>query len=146
MSEAALDLRMNVDWAVREHQARITTEHFHAPSYHALFDIYEGAGMLDEAFCVASALDFLRKATPREQSCAQRHRRSGLVRARWPLPEEVLRRHVAHPDQNLLVSCILGVIAPGVAGWRGGGRWSCRGRWTSKGASTSRRIRPCSVA
>ncbi|MEM9456402.1 MAG: hypothetical protein AAGF11_19630 [Myxococcota bacterium] len=118
MSDAALDLRSSVEWAVREHQARIAAEPFDFESYHALFELYDGAGMVDESWCVASVLSFLKKATPRELSCVQRHRTPGLVRAKSSLSDEVLRRHVTHPDENLLVTCILGLIAPAVAGWR----------------------------
>ena len=118
MSDAALDLRSSVEWAVREHQARIAADPFHLPSHHALFELYDEAGMVDEAWCVASVLSFMKKTTPRELSCVQRYRTPGLVRAKSSLSEQVLRRHVTHPHENLLVTCIMGLIAPAVAGWR----------------------------
>ena len=38
--------------------------------------------------------------------------------ARQRLSEDTLRRHVFHPDQDLYLTGILGLIAPAVAAWR----------------------------
>ena len=41
-----------------------------------------------------------------------------FVMARQRLSEDSLRRHVFHPDQDLYLTGILGLIAPAVAAWR----------------------------
>ena len=107
-----------VDSAVREHQILIASEPFRYESYHALFNIYVKASATDKAFCVASVLSFLKKATAEEEAYVEQHRRGDFVMARQRLSEETLRRHVFHPDQDLYLTGILGLIAPAVAAWR----------------------------
>ena len=107
-----------VDAAVKEHQILIANEPFRYDSYHALFNIYFNAGQTDKAYCLASVLSFLKKATSQEESYVQEHRKDDFVMARQRLSEDTLRRHVFHPDQDLYLTGILGLIAPAVAAWR----------------------------
>ncbi len=107
-----------VDAAVREHQILIANEPFRYESYHALFQIYTAASEVDKAFCVASVLNFLKKATDDEANYVERHKRGDFVMARQRLSEDTLRKHVFHPDQDLYLTGILGLIAPAVAAWR----------------------------
>ncbi len=110
--------REYVDAAVREHQVLIANEPFRYESYHALFNIYVNASETDKAYCVASVLSFLKKATDQEQAFVDRLKRGDFVMARQRLSEDTLRRHVFHPDQDLYLTGILGLIAPAVAAWR----------------------------
>jgi len=107
-----------VDAAVREHQILIANEPFRYESYHALFNIYYNASEVDKAYCVATVLSFLKKATDVEQAFVDKHKRGDFVMARQRLSEDTLRRHVFHPDQDLYLTGILGLIAPAVAAWR----------------------------
>jgi len=107
-----------VEAAVREHQILIANEPFRYESYHALFTIYSNAGQVDKGFCVASVLNFLKKATPEEEAFFDRYRRSDFQMARQRMSEDTLRRHVFHPDQDLYLTGILGLIGPAVAAWR----------------------------
>ncbi|MCA9653017.1 MAG: tetratricopeptide repeat protein [Myxococcales bacterium] len=107
-----------VDAAVREHQILIANEPFRYESYHALFSIYNNARQVDKAFCVASVLNFLKKATPEEEAYFEQYRKTDFQMARQRLSEDTLRRHVFHPDQDLYLTGILGLIAPAVAAWR----------------------------
>lgn len=104
--------------AVREHQILIANEPYRYESYHALFSIYVNARETDKAYCVGSVLQFLKQATRAEDEYVNQHRREGFVQARQRLSEETLRRHVFHPDQDLYLTSILGVIAAAVAHWR----------------------------
>ncbi|MBP7288872.1 MAG: tetratricopeptide repeat protein [Nannocystaceae bacterium] len=110
--------REYVDAAVREHQVLIANEPFRYESYHALFNIYVSANETDKAYCVATVLSFLKKATDQEQAWVDRYKRGDFVMARQRLSEDTLRRHVFHPDQDLYLTGILGLIAPAVAAWR----------------------------
>jgi golgin subfamily B member 1 len=112
------DPKEYVDAAVREHQILIANEPFRYESYHALFNIYNKAQHIDKAFCVASVLNFLKKATPEEEAYFEQYRRGDFQMARQRLSEETLRRHVFHPDQDLYLTGILGLLAPAVAAWR----------------------------
>ena len=107
-----------VDQAVKEHQVLIAHEPFRYDSYHALFNIYFNANQVDKAYCVASVLSFLKKATPQEEAYVQEHKKADFVMARQRLSEDTLRRNVFHPDQDLYLTGILGLIAPAVAAWR----------------------------
>src|SRR5690606_3865297 len=83
-----------------------------------LFNIYVSAGQVDIAFCMASVLSFLKKATAEEEAYVNQYRRPDFTMARQRLSEDTLRRHVFHPDQDLYLTGILGLIAPAVAAWR----------------------------
>ncbi|RMG99750.1 MAG: tetratricopeptide repeat protein [Deltaproteobacteria bacterium] len=107
-----------VDAAVRQHQVLIAHEPFRYASYHALFNIYQSAGQIDKAYCVAMVLNFLKKATPQEEAFFQQYHRQELVQARQRLGEEVLRRHVFHPDEDIYLTGILGLVAPAIAAWQ----------------------------
>ena len=107
-----------VDSAVRQHQVLIAHEPFRYASYHALFNIYVNAGQIDKAYCVAMVLNFLKKATPEEETFFRKYHRDDLVQARQRLGEEVLRRHVFHPDEDIYLTGILGLVAPAIAAWQ----------------------------
>jgi tetratricopeptide (TPR) repeat protein len=112
------DPKEYVEAAVREHQILIANEPFRYESYHALFNIYNKAQQIDKGYCVASVLNFLKKATPEEEAYFEKYRRGDFQMARQRLSEDTLRRHVFHPDQDLYLTGILGLIAPAVAAWR----------------------------
>jgi tetratricopeptide (TPR) repeat protein len=104
--------------AVKEHQILIAQEPFRYESYHALFNIYRKSSQIDKAYCVARTLVFLKQATPEEQQVHEKYISGEFRQARQRLGEEVLRRHVFHPDEDLWLTGILGSIAPAIAAWR----------------------------
>jgi tetratricopeptide (TPR) repeat protein len=107
-----------VDAAVREHQVLIANEPFRDASYHALYNIYRAANQTDKAFCLAQVLTFLKKATDEQKAFFQKYQRNDFVQARQRLSEEALRRHLFHPDEDLYLTGILGLVAPALAAWR----------------------------
>ena len=104
--------------AVKEHQILIAQEPFRYESYHALFNIYRKSSQVDKAYCVARTLVFLKQATPEEQQANDKYASNEFRQARQRLSEEILRRHVFHPDEDLWLTGILGSIAPAIAAWR----------------------------
>ncbi|HEY8379115.1 MAG TPA: tetratricopeptide repeat protein, partial [Nannocystis sp.] len=104
--------------AVKEHQILIAQEPYRYESYHALFNIYRRSSQLDKAFCVARTLVFLKQATPEEQQIYEKYYTPEFRQARQRLSEEVLRRNVFHPDEDLWLTGIVGSIAPAIAAWR----------------------------
>jgi len=108
----------HLEAAVREHQILIASEPFRYESYHSLYNIYLNASQIDKAYCLGSVLAFLKKATPEEEKFVSEYRKSDFQRARQRLSEDTLRRNVFHPDQDLYLTGILGLIAPAVAAWR----------------------------
>ena len=107
-----------VDSAVRQHQVLIAHEPFRYASYHALFNIYTSAGQVDKAYCVSMVLTFLKKATDKEAAFFEKHHRGDLVQARQRLSEDTLRKHVFHPDEDIYLTGILGLVAPALAAWQ----------------------------
>jgi len=69
----------------------------------------------DKAWCVTSALAFLRKADPEEQQFFEQYRPKGFVRARARLTEELWQKNIYHPDEDRFVSHILATVSSGVA-------------------------------
>jgi len=109
-----------VDAAVREHQILIASEPFRYESYHALYNIYRNSSQVDKAFCVASVLVFLKKASDEQNALFNEYKRQEFQQARQRLSEETLRKHVFHPDQDRYLTGILGLVAPAIAAWRAG--------------------------
>ncbi|MEE9384726.1 MAG: tetratricopeptide repeat protein [Nannocystaceae bacterium] len=104
--------------AVRQHQLLIAHEPFRTESYHAMFNIFSGAGELDKAFCVAAVLVFLKKADKEEARLFEKYRRPRFVQARQRLSEDVMRKYVFHPQEDPYLTAILGVVAPAVAAYQ----------------------------
>ena len=69
----------------------------------------------DRAWCVTSALAFLRKADPEEQQFFEQYRPKGFVRARSRLTEELWQKNVYHPDEDRFISHILATVSSSVA-------------------------------
>jgi tetratricopeptide (TPR) repeat protein len=69
----------------------------------------------DKAWCVTSALAFLRKADGEEQQFFEQYRPKGFVRARARLTEELWQKNVYHPDEDRFISHILATVSSSVA-------------------------------
>lgn len=89
-----------------------------ASALRTLFDLYQRHGLVDRACCVAEALMALHKASPGQTLWRGQHRPRALPAAHRPLDTEVIRDHVAHPDQDRYVTAVLSIIAPALATWR----------------------------
>ena len=58
----------------------------------------------DRAWCVSSALVFLRKADAEEQQFFEQYRPKGFVRAKARLTEELWQKNIYHPDEDRYIS------------------------------------------
>jgi hypothetical protein len=110
----------DADWEAkrRDHHARLLANPLDHDSHHALFDLHRGAGQTDAACSAAQVLTYLKKVSREQALYLEQHRPRRLVRAPGPVPEDVLKRHVAHPDQDPYITAIAALIAPAVAMWR----------------------------
>lgn len=108
-----------VNGAVQELQELLYFEPHRYETYRALFEVYRDSNQIDKAFCVASAMMWIGRMTKRpmaeEEQFYQRYRPRGIPRARTRLSEEVLRRHVFHPQQDHLLTAIMGIMAKPLA-------------------------------
>jgi golgin subfamily B member 1 len=72
----------------------------------------------DRAWCVSSALVFLRKADPEETQFYEQYRAKGFVRARARLTEELWQKNVYHPDEDRYLSHVFAAVSQAVAAVR----------------------------
>ncbi|HEY8377226.1 MAG TPA: tetratricopeptide repeat protein [Nannocystis sp.] len=107
-----------VDSLVRAHFTMVRLDPSRYGSYHRLFEIYVAKRELDKAFCVARTLVFLKQANAQESALYGRYPQPEFRKIRQRLGEEVLRRCVFHPDEDLGVAAVLGLVAPVLAGFR----------------------------
>ena len=69
----------------------------------------------DRAWCVASALVFLRKADAEEQQFYEQYKPKGFVRAKARLTEELWQQNIYHPDEDRYISHVFAAVSQAVA-------------------------------
>jgi serine/threonine protein kinase/Tfp pilus assembly protein PilF len=112
------------DWAgfgdrlIQEHNALIRLDPSHYPSYHRLFQMYRDGGLLDNAYCVARALVFLKQADADEQALCGRYPAAAYRRARGRVTDDLIRRCILPGDQAPLVTNMLAYLMPALISWR----------------------------
>ena len=86
-----------------------------APHLKTLRRLFTEMQAYDKAWCVTSALAFLRQADAEEQQFFEQYRPKGFVRARQRLTEELWQKNVYHPDEDRFISHILATVSSSVA-------------------------------
>ncbi|MBW2731252.1 MAG: tetratricopeptide repeat protein, partial [Deltaproteobacteria bacterium] len=105
----------HADKAINEYQILIKHEPLKTEYYQALRKIYMDGKQYDKAWCMCSTLSFLKKASAEEQQFYEQYRQRGFVRAKARMTDEMWRRDVFHPDEDLFVGTIFAAVAPLVA-------------------------------
>ena len=108
----ATDFARYGDAAVRRHQEHLAVQPHAADSLHALFELFRRGGEMDKAFCAASVLALLRKASRSEIDVVERFRRHDLVQSRVALPEGVVHKHLMHGEVDAHLSGMFSLLAP----------------------------------
>lgn len=78
----------------------------------ALRRLYQTAGRWDRVFCVCAALVSLDRAEPKEREFFDRLANAPLPAPRAGLTEEMWRKLVMHPEEELRLSVLIGALAP----------------------------------
>jgi golgin subfamily B member 1 len=112
------DPREFIEPLIRTHFTILRLEPYRFASYHRLFEIYLARRELDKAFCVARTLVFLKQANAQESALYGRYPQPEFRKIRQRLSEDMLRRCVFHPDAEVTISAVLGLVAPVLAAWR----------------------------
>jgi hypothetical protein len=73
--------------------------------------LYMETRQYDRAWCVTSAMAFLRKADPEEQQFFEQYRPKGFARARARLTEELWQRNIYHPDEDRYISHVFAAVS-----------------------------------
>lgn len=101
--------------AVGHHQALIEASPYKFDSYHKLYRIYMETRQYDKAWCVSSALSFLKKADPEERQLYDQYKQKGFVRAKQRMSDELWTRQVYAKDEERLLGILFGLLSPAVA-------------------------------
>jgi hypothetical protein len=109
------------DKAVKEYRYLVkATQDFGQMAAHmkTLRRLFLETRQYDRAWCVSSALVFLRKADPEETQFYEQYRPKGFVRARARLTEELWQKNVYHPDEDRYLSHVFAAVSQAVAAVR----------------------------
>jgi hypothetical protein len=73
--------------------------------------LYMEMRQYDRAWCVTSAMAFLRKADAEEQQFFEQYRPKGFARARARLTEELWQRNIYHVDEDRYISHVFAAVS-----------------------------------
>lgn len=93
------------DKAIAAHHRLLAEDTTRVASYRALARLYGEIGAIDERWCIASTLSFLRQADADLEELYRRHRPSQVPLARGRLTDE-LWELVRHPDEDRFLGAI----------------------------------------
>jgi tetratricopeptide (TPR) repeat protein len=100
------------DEAIEEQRNILASDALQADAYRALYRLYLQKQSYDEAWCLAAAMVFLKKADPEETRFFEDYRPQGMLQVKGRLNNELWVKHVFHEDENLHISKIFEMIAP----------------------------------
>ncbi len=100
------------DEAIEEQRAILNNDALQVDAYRALYRLYLQKQSYDEAWCLAAAMVFLKKADAEETRFFEDYRPQGMLQVKGRLNNELWVRHVFHEDENLHISKIFEMIAP----------------------------------
>ncbi len=103
----------NPEGIIEQHKAMIEQDPFRIDSYKALFRVYLETNQYDRAWCVSAALTFLEKASDEEQRIYEQYRGQNLRKAKANLDQDAIDK-LYHPDQDMLVTTIMGLLNQGL--------------------------------
>jgi hypothetical protein len=99
------------DEAIAEQRVILEAEPLKIDAYRALYRLYLQKQAYDEAWCLAAAMAFMKKADEEEQRFFEDYRPQGMLAVKGRLTNEVWARYVFHPDENLYISKIFEMIS-----------------------------------
>lgn len=93
---------------------RIRRSPTNADALRALARVYGARGELDKQWCVSQALALLGEADATERALFEKYRPQGLIAPRSSVSQAAWYDLLFHPEEEVLIGQILGVIAPAV--------------------------------
>jgi tetratricopeptide (TPR) repeat protein len=100
------------DDAIREQRQILVTDPLSIDPYRALYRLYLHKQSYDEAWCLAAAMCFLKKADEEESRFFEDYRPQGMLPVRGRVTNELWARCLFHQNENMYVSKIMEMIAP----------------------------------
>ena len=99
------------DKAIARHHQLIGISPFRVDSYRSLNRLYMGMGKYDEAWCMCSALTFLREAAPEEAQFYQQYKGPTAKLATRAIDNELWTRNIIHESNNLRIGNVFAMLA-----------------------------------
>ncbi|MCH2108989.1 MAG: tetratricopeptide repeat protein [Polyangiaceae bacterium] len=100
------------DDAIKEHRRMLHIDPLSAETYQALYRLYLHKQTYDQAWCVASALSFMKKADAATEQFYQDYRPTDGLQVKGRLGTDHWQRALMHPQENVHISKIFEMIAP----------------------------------
>jgi tetratricopeptide (TPR) repeat protein len=100
------------DEAIGEQRIILEQEPLKIDAYRALYRLYLHKQSYDEAWCLAAAMAFMRKAEEEEQRFFDDYKPQGMLAVKGRLGNDHWYKHVFHEDENQHISRIFESIAP----------------------------------
>ncbi len=98
--------------AIAEQQVLLKHDPYRVDSYRALYKLHFDARQYDKAWCVASTLNFLRKADNEQRQFFEQYRPEGPIRPRNRLTNERWVKDLLHPDEDFLAGKVFESVTP----------------------------------
>jgi tetratricopeptide (TPR) repeat protein len=100
------------DEAIEQQRVLLLQDPLAIDPYKALYRLYLHKQTYDEAWCLAAAMTFLRKADEEEKRFFEDYRPQGILPVKGRLTGELWNASVFHPDENQHISKIFEMLAP----------------------------------
>ncbi|NOY93292.1 MAG: tetratricopeptide repeat protein [Deltaproteobacteria bacterium] len=114
LAELYSTLPNGVDNAIGEHQWLLRQDPYRVDSYRALYKLYFDARAYDKAWCLASTLNFLKKADAEQQQFYTQYKQGDMIRPQARVERNAWFADLFHPDEDRFVSKIMELVAPAV--------------------------------
>jgi golgin subfamily B member 1 len=98
--------------AVAEHQILLQDDPYRVDSYRQLYRLYFDAREYDSAWCLASALSFLKKADEEHRQFFAQHKPEGPIRPKSRLSNERWVKDLFHPEEDYVVGKLFEAVTP----------------------------------
>jgi tetratricopeptide (TPR) repeat protein len=100
--------------AVAAHRELLAEDPYRVESMQALRRVYTSGKRPDESWCLCQALRCLQMADVDEEKFFKKYRLTTLPKAKRPIDEDLYRRFVWHPAQDVLLTTIFAALTPAI--------------------------------
>ncbi len=100
------------DDAIKEQRKLLASDPLAIENYQALYRLYLHKQTYDEAWCLAAAMSFMKKADAETERFFNDYRPQGMLQVTGRLSPEHWARALVHPNENVHISRIFAAIAP----------------------------------
>jgi tetratricopeptide (TPR) repeat protein len=98
--------------AVAEHHILLREDPYRVDSYRQLYKLYFDAREYDNAWCVAAALGFLKKADAEHTQFYEQYKPEGPIRPKARLTNERWVKDLFHPEEDYVVGKLFEAVTP----------------------------------